>query len=232
ARKLSHARSNASSDASLARYCGGRGPQRALSHLFAEGTCSRRRTVRLANVERPCLASPSLELMASAGRIVARVPAISANPPSLQVLMGSGEVNAARSGGVMKRISGLACLALLTFVLVAAPAMAQTLDKVKVVIPENSVFVLNWMGARDAGIFRRHGIDLEVDTRPFAGFLAALPAKQCMVATYSGIDAVLKMNQGFDLAVIGGGLTVIQDIFVPKESPIKSVGDLRGKRLG
>ncbi|HMA70214.1 MAG TPA: ABC transporter substrate-binding protein [Xanthobacteraceae bacterium] len=99
-------------------------------------------------------------------------------------------------------------------------------------IPENSVFVLNWMGARDAGIFRKHGIDLEVDTRPFAGFLAALPARQCMVATYSGIDAVLKMNQGFDLAVIGGGLTVIQDIFVSKESTIKTVSDLRGKRLG
>ena len=132
----------------------------------------------------------------------------------------------------MKRASGLVCLAVLMSVLVGAPAMAQTLDKVKVVIPENSVFVLNWMGARDAGIFRKHGIDLEVDTRPFAGFLAALPARQCMVATYSGIDAVLKMNQGFDLAVIGGGLTVIQDIFVPKESPIKTVGDLRGKRLG
>jgi len=132
----------------------------------------------------------------------------------------------------MKRASGLACLALLMSVLAGAPAMAQTLDKVKVVIPENSVFVLNWMGARDAGIFRKHGIDLEVDTRPFAGFLAALPAKQCMVATYSGIDAVLKMNQGFDLAVIGGGLTVIQDVFVPKASSMNTVSDLRGKRLG
>jgi ABC-type nitrate/sulfonate/bicarbonate transport system substrate-binding protein len=141
-------------------------------------------------------------------------------------------INVAGSEDVMKRLSGLAWLALLMSLPVGASATAQTLDKVKVVIPENSVFVLNWMGARDAGIFRKHGIDLEVDTRPFAGYLAALPAKQCLVTTYSGIDAVLKMNQGFDLAVIGGGLTVIQDIFVLKESPIKTVSDLRGKRLG
>ena len=40
------------------------------------------------------------------------------------------------------------------------------------------------------------------------------------------------MNEGLDLAIIGGGLTVIQEIFVPKDSPIKTVADLRGKRLG
>ncbi len=126
----------------------------------------------------------------------------------------------------------LACLALLTPVLVGAPAAAQSLEKVKVVIPQNSVFILNWLGANDAGVFRKHGIDLEVDPRPFAGFLAGLPSKECMATTYSGIDAVLKMNQGLDWAVIGGGLTVIQDIFVRKDSPLQNVSDLRGKRLG
>jgi NitT/TauT family transport system substrate-binding protein len=133
--------------------------------------------------------------------------------------------------------AALACLAFMIPVLAGAPAPAQSapaqsLEKVKVVIPQNSVFVLNWMGARDAGVFRQHGIDVEIDARPFAGFLAALPAKQCMTSTYSGIDAILKMNQGLDLAVIGGGLTVIQDIFVRNDSPIKTVNDLRGKRLG
>jgi ABC-type nitrate/sulfonate/bicarbonate transport system substrate-binding protein len=88
------------------------------------------------------------------------------------------------------------------------------------------------MGARDAGVFRRHGIDIDIDARPFAGFLAGLPSKACMVTTYSGLDAILKMTQGMDLAVIGGGLTVFQELFVPKDSPIKSVADLRGKRFG
>ena len=55
----------------------------------------------------------------------------------------------------------LACVAALASIVADAPAMAQNLEKVKFVIPQNSVFVLNWMGARDAGIFRKHDIDLE-----------------------------------------------------------------------
>ena len=132
----------------------------------------------------------------------------------------------------MRTKSILACLVVLAPLLFAASASAQALQKVKVVIPQNSVFILNWMGANDAGIFRKHGIDLEIDARPFAAFLAALPAKVCPTSTYSGMDAVAKMNEGQDWAVIGGGLTVIQDIYVRKDSPIHSLADLRGKRLG
>ena len=115
---------------------------------------------------------------------------------------------------------------------IAAPARGQPLEKVTAVLPQNSVFVLNWMGAKDAGVFSKHGIDLTVDVRPFAGFLAGLPAKETMAVTYSGMEAVEKMNNGLPWQVIGGGLTVIQDIFVRKDSPIKSIEDLRGKRLG
>jgi NitT/TauT family transport system substrate-binding protein len=53
-----------------------------------------------------------------------------------------------------------------------------------------------------------------------------------LATTYSGIDAISKMTQGLDLAIIGGGLTVFQDVFVLKDSPIKTVADLRGKRFG
>jgi ABC-type nitrate/sulfonate/bicarbonate transport system substrate-binding protein len=112
------------------------------------------------------------------------------------------------------------------------PALAQSLEKVTAVIPNNSVFILNWMGANDAGVFKKHGIDLTIDPRPFAGYLASLPAKQTMATNYSGIDAILKMDQGLDLAVIGGGLTAFQDIFVRKDSPIKTAADLRGKKFG
>jgi NitT/TauT family transport system substrate-binding protein len=126
----------------------------------------------------------------------------------------------------------LVCITALIPVVVSAPAPAQTLEKVTAVIPQNSVFVLNWNGAKDAGVFAKHGIDLTVDARPFAGFLSAIPSKQALATTYSGIDAISKMNEGLDLAVIGGGLTVIQEVFVPKDSPIKTVADLRGKRVG
>jgi ABC-type nitrate/sulfonate/bicarbonate transport system substrate-binding protein len=115
---------------------------------------------------------------------------------------------------------------------VAAATAATNLDQVTAVIPQNSVFVLNWNGAKDAGVFSKHGIDLTIDARPFAGFLAGLPSKQSPATTYSGIDAILKMNEGLDLVVIGGGLTVFQDVFVPVNSPIKSIADLRGKKFG
>lgn len=126
----------------------------------------------------------------------------------------------------------LAGVAALIPVVAGAPAAGQTLEKVTAVIPQNSVFVLSWNGAKDAGVFSKHGIDVSVDVRPFAGFLSAIPSKEALATTYSGIDAISKMNEGLDLAIIGGGLTVIQEVFVPKDSPIKTVTDLRGKRLG
>jgi NitT/TauT family transport system substrate-binding protein len=132
----------------------------------------------------------------------------------------------------MKNISMLAGLALLGPVLAVTPVGAQTLEKVTAVIPQNSVFILNWNGAKDAGVFAKHGIDLTVDARPFAGYLAGIPSKQAVATTYSGIDAVSKMNEGLDLAVIGGGLTVFQQIYVLKDSPIKTIADLKGKKFG
>jgi ABC-type nitrate/sulfonate/bicarbonate transport system substrate-binding protein len=110
----------------------------------------------------------------------------------------------------------------------AAPA----LQKVKVVIPANSVFILNYFGGKDAGIFSKHGIDLDIDARPFAGYLASLPSKQCMAVNYSGMDAIQKIDEGLDWAIIGGGLTVVQDVLVRKDAPFKTPADLRGKNFG
>ena len=128
--------------------------------------------------------------------------------------------------------AGVAAFSLLLLAAPGQPTAAPALEKVKVVIPQNSVFVLQWQGAKDAGVFAKHGIDLDVDVRPFAGYLAGLPAKQASATTYSGLDAIAKMNEGLDLAVIGGGLTVFQEVFVKKDSPIKTVADLRGKKFG
>ena len=36
--------------------------------------------------------------------------------------------------------------------------------------------MLSYNGAKDAGIFGKRGIEVEVDARPFAGFMARLPA--------------------------------------------------------
>jgi ABC-type nitrate/sulfonate/bicarbonate transport system substrate-binding protein len=107
-----------------------------------------------------------------------------------------------------------------------------TMQKVNVVIPGQSVLVLNYLGGKDASVFAKHGIDLTVDVRPFAGFLAGLPSKQCMTTAYAGIEAIEKINEGLDWVIIGPGLTVVQDIIVLRDSPLKTAADLRGKRFG
>ena len=131
----------------------------------------------------------------------------------------------------MKKAIIPACLALLISVVVAAPAMAQNLKKVKVVVPRNSVFALSYFSARDAGVYRKHGIDLEIDARPFKGYAASLPAKETMVTTYMGTAAIGRINQGLDWVIIGGGLTVMQEVFVLKDSPFKTINDLKGKKF-
>ncbi len=131
----------------------------------------------------------------------------------------------------MKKTIMLACLGLIVSVVVSVPVMAQGLKKIKIVIPRNSVFVLNYFGARDAGVFRKHGIDLEIDARPFKGFAASLPSKEAMVTTYMGTAAIARINNGLDWVIIGGGLTVMQEVFVLKDSPFKTISDLRGKKF-
>jgi len=109
---------------------------------------------------------------------------------------------------------------------------APDLKKVSVIIPQQSAFVLSYMGARDAGVFSKHGIDIEIDARPYAGFLASLPSKAAVVGNYSGLNAIEKINQGLDWTIIGGGLTLVQDVIVRKDAPYKTVADLRGKTIG
>ena len=131
----------------------------------------------------------------------------------------------------MKRMICLAAfLSLVVFPLTVHAG--PELKTVKMVIPRGSVFVLSYYGARDAGIFRKHGIDAQVDARPFAGFMAGLPSRQVMVGTYAGLNAIEQMNADKDLVVIGGGLTSMQDVWVRKDSPIKKVTDLKGKKFG
>src|SRR6185437_15619298 len=101
--------------------------------------------------------------------------------------------------------SGLGSLAAIAAGARLKASAEPALLKVKSVIPQSSVFVLNYLGAKDAGVFSKAGIDLDADPRPFAGFLAGLPSKQCMVTTYSGMDAIQKINEGVDWAIIGGG---------------------------
>lgn len=109
---------------------------------------------------------------------------------------------------------------------------ADALKPVRIVIPRNTIWVLSYFGARDAGVFQKHGIDIQIDDRPFAGFMASFPSRDSLVGTFAGLAAIERINQGSDIVIVGGGLTVMQEVFVRADSPIKSMPDLRGKRFG
>ncbi|HSC43657.1 MAG TPA: ABC transporter substrate-binding protein [Candidatus Binatia bacterium] len=132
----------------------------------------------------------------------------------------------------MKKIGWVGALAGFLMLRAVFSHAASDLKTVKMVIPRGSTFVLSYFGARDAGIFRKYGIDVDVDSRPFAGFMAGLPSRQVLVGTYAGLNAIEQMNQGKDLIVIGGGLTSMQDVWVLKDSPLQKLSDLKGKKFG
>lgn len=132
----------------------------------------------------------------------------------------------------MKKAITITFIGLLLTIFVSPPAVAQDLQTVKIVIPRGTVFPMSYFGAKDAGIFRIYGFDVQIDVRPFRGYIPSLPARETLVTSYPGLSAIVRINQGMDLVVIGGGLTVMQEVFVPIDSPLKSISELRGKRFG
>ena len=115
--------------------------------------------------------------------------------------------------------------------IVSTPVVAQALKDVKITVPRNSVLVLSAFGGKDAGIYAKHGINLIIDARPFRGHMAGLPAKEVPVANYAGTAAIARINKGLDWVIIGGGLTVMQEVFVQKDSSFQKITDLKGKKF-
>ena len=132
----------------------------------------------------------------------------------------------------MRRYTWTALLAIVLVSFLAFEAAAQDLHKIKVTAGRNSVISMLYLAGEMAGIFEKNGIDVEVDVRPFAGHMAALPAKEVPCSSYAGTAAIARITKGLDFVIVGGGLTVMQEVFVKKDSPVKSIGDLRGKKFG
>jgi len=131
----------------------------------------------------------------------------------------------------MKKSILFACLCWVVSVFITTSVDAGKLKKVKVTAARNSILILYTYGPKEAGIFEKHGIDLEIDVRPFKGHMAGLPAGEVPCTTYAGTAAIARINQGLDWVIVGGGLTVMQEVFVLKNSPFKTITDLKGKRF-
>lgn len=132
----------------------------------------------------------------------------------------------------MRRYTWTVLLAIALVAFLAFEAAAKDLHKVKVTAGRNSIISMLYLAGEMAGIFEKNGIDADVDVRPFKGHMAALPAKEVPCSSYAGTAAIARITKGLDFVIVGGGLTVMQEVFVKKDSAVKSIGDMRGKKYG
>ncbi|HEX6512696.1 MAG TPA: ABC transporter substrate-binding protein [Chloroflexota bacterium] len=85
--------------------------------------------------------------------------------------------------------------------------------------------------AQDAGIFKQNGLDVEQTYIASANVIAALVSGQVAIAQGGGSEALSAAAGGADLVVIGNVVPVYPYILEAAAS-IKSVDDLKGKRIG
>ena len=91
--------------------------------------------------------------------------------------------------------------------------------------------------AANEGLFKKHGLDVEMKLVPNSATTpAALMAGSLQVATPTAPNTMQAIDQGLDLVVIAGGGYYIKGtediaIMVRPESPIKTAKDFEGKRV-
>lgn len=127
----------------------------------------------------------------------------------------------------------LLCSCLVSLGMLSLPpvAIGQELKPVQLLLTRGGAWNVATRAGAEAGIFKKHGIDPKFEIVSFSTLLTSLPSKATPVSVYSGIAGIEHINQGKDLVVIAGGL-VSGPIFVAANSPIRSVKDIIGKKVG
>lgn len=113
------------------------------------------------------------------------------------------------------------------------PAMAQ---KIVFGFSASTAFANAFVAANE-GIFKKHGLDVEMKLVPNSATTpAALMAGSLQIATPTAPNTMQAVDQGLDLVVLAGGgyyTKGMQDvaIIVRPDSPIKTAKDFEGKRV-
>jgi NitT/TauT family transport system substrate-binding protein len=119
----------------------------------------------------------------------------------------------------------------------ALPAAAQQAPTKIVFGFSASTAFANAFVAANEGIFKKHGLDVEMKLVPNSATTpAALMAGSLQVATPTAPNTMQAVEQGLDLVVIAGGgyyTKGMEDvaIMVRPDSPIKTAKDFEGKRV-
>jgi NitT/TauT family transport system substrate-binding protein len=121
-------------------------------------------------------------------------------------------------------------LAFLSLLLFASPVGAQELKKIKIGYPAISYNQIHIWVAKDAGLFRRHGLDAEI-----VFFRGGQMATQALVAgdpPIVNIGTVVQAGlQGHDVVLIGSSENAYNYSVVARQGTTQ-IEQLKGKRLG
>ncbi|BCP54911.1 ABC transporter ATP-binding protein [Kaistia sp. 32K] len=132
----------------------------------------------------------------------------------------------------MKRFPRLAALA---FAAAISVAPAQAADKLTVLLdwfynPDHAPLVI----AKEMGIFEKHGLDVEMIAPADASAPPRLVAAgQADIAVTYQPDLMLQVKEGLPLTRIGTLIeTPLNALIVLKDGPVKTLADLKGKKIG
>lgn len=122
-------------------------------------------------------------------------------------------------------------------IFIASSAHADQLTRVRLGTTKLGAMASIWIATR-AGIFNKHGLDVQVTEIPVSDHsVPLLQAKTVDMVQMIPGSAMVAKEAGFDLISIGQNETagttapVSNAIMVQVNSPIRSVADLRGKRI-
>src|ERR1700722_5969313 len=120
--------------------------------------------------------------------------------------------------------------------LLSGSARADDLAPVKLGIVKFGSMADVWLADKD-GIFKKHGLDLQVIEVPATQTIQVLQAKSVDIALQIPGSAFQAKEQGFDITLVGENETAGAEapgsnaVMVAMNSPVKSLKDLTGKRL-
>ena len=130
----------------------------------------------------------------------------------------------------------LPVLALAALALAGAVRTAAAEDTLKVAIPQRGAWDAGVaeLGER-GGIFKKHNLKLEIlYTSAGPESIQALIAGSMDIATASGVSAAIgTFSKGAPIRIIGSEMIGAPDLYwyVPADSPIKKIEDLKGKTV-
>jgi len=128
----------------------------------------------------------------------------------------------------MKRI-------LLILLLISQSAFAQTDKKTPVSLIYEAIAATNatlWL-AEDARLFEKYGLDAKIVNARGAVPVQALVSGSVEFGAFSGSSAIAAVLAGSDIVLVAAkGNFAVMSFWVRRDSPIKSLADLRGKTIG